>query len=313
VPLTIRPYENGDARACCQLWIDHYSNVGLPSNLTPQLWEFAIVSKIFFDRDLLLLAIDDQTPVGFIHVTLAIDDDQTAASTAIINALCVKQCEASDAIASELIATMLQRVQTRRISMIKALGSPEYFSEYLLIAPIYGMLGVHAADHRLQRWLATAGFRAERPLDHWEVGLSNLRSPMDRGQMAVRRNSSVGRVLNDENESWFLANAYGHAEQMRFTLSTRGDDKIAQEIVFFYLDQSPMQANLTAQVVLQAIPVDPLGMDQMTYLLAESLRQLQYERFGSVIAITQADDQTAVGLLRRLSFRTIGSGVVYSL
>ncbi len=172
-------------------------------------------------------------------------------------------------------------------------------------------MGVPAADGRVQQWLTAAGMRASQPIDLWEVGLANLRPPMDRGQMAVRRNSNVGRVLNDECHSWFLANAFGHAEQIRFTLSTRGDERIAQEVTFFYLDPSPLRANITAQLYLEKIPADPLGLDQITYLLAESLRQLQFERFGSVIAFTQADDISAVALLQRLSFRTIGSGISY--
>ncbi len=311
--VNIRSYENADAKACCKIWNDHYANIGLPSNLDVHLWEFAIVGKIFFDEDLFLVAVENDSIIGFVHATLRSDEFNAAPTCAIINAICVKVRDDCNEIAAKLITTLLAKPKMKGIASIAALGSPSHFSEYTLISPLYGMLGVPASDQRVQRWLLSAGFRAASPIDLWEVSLANLRPPMDRGQMAVRRNSDVGRVLNDECDSWFLANAFGHAEQLRFTLSTRGDERIAQEVTFFYLEQSPMRANMMAQLFLEAVPADPLGIDQITFLLAESLRQLQYERFSGVIALTQANDLPAVSLLQRLSFRTVGSGVSYQM
>jgi hypothetical protein len=284
----------------------------MESNISPHFWEYAIVGKIFFDAEFFLVALQDDNPVGFIHATLPVEHINDKPTRGIINAFCVRNVSGADEIAGNLLDEILRLLAEKDIRDISALGSPTNFSQYLMVTPLFGMLGVPAADRRLQTWLTSRGFRSKYPIDLWELALTNIRTQMDRGQIAVRRSCNVSRVLSGENPSWFLANAFGHAEQMRFSLAARGEERMTQELEFYYLEHSPLRATLIAQVYLRSLPVDPIGIDQMVFLLSESLRQLQYERFSSVIAFTQADDQSAVELLRRLSFRSIGSGVVYA-
>ncbi len=312
--ILIRPYENADAQACCDVWREHFAGCGMAASLSPLMWEFCVVGKIFFRREDFFVALVDDRIVGFAHLTFGENGRGTAnhKPAAILNAVCVEPHPLELEVAAVLIQTVVEAAIAHGDGTIRALGGPDRFAQYLLVPPLFGMMGVLASDHRIRDWLTHDKFQPVQPIDCWQVELQTLRLPMDRGQMAVRRACDVARVLTEGCDSWFLANAFGHTEQIRFNLTARGQDRVTQTATFAFMQPSHFRSEkMTAMLLLPTIPADELGVDQLTFLLAESLRQLQFERFSHVIAIAASDQPDAVTLLRRLSFRTSASGVVF--
>ena len=314
--LAIRAYENSDGPLCCKLWNSHFEQ--FPNSLPIKLstWDNCIASKLYFDRRLLWVASDSQTdkPLGFIHIAHRFDEKVCKPSPRrlILNALCIEPASDEIAVAAALIDAACVYANDQESEEITALGSPDEYAFYLLVPPLHGLLGVHADDHRLQGWLRQANFQANRPTDLWQVDLQSMRLPMDRGQIAVRRTSSVGRVLSEDCQSHFLANVYGHGEQLRFSLQSRTGEAAVSEIVFLTIEQSTFTVGKgTALLLLPAIPTSSQAQDELTFLIAESLRQLQYERYTTATVVAYADQPQVGSLLQRLSFRALASGVVY--
>lgn len=309
----IRNYQNADSTAVSGIWNSHYAMAGMPPTMSQSLWDDCVASRLFFDPKHLWIACDDGVPVGFTQLAFgcATAWQRQAHGDPILNALCIREHVNEDQIAAELIGRAIDIAGQASTGKIVAFGSPRRFAHYLVLPPLYGMMGVHATDTRAQRWLRRAGLTPARPTDCWQLPLAELKAPMDRGQMAVRRNSHIGRVINAECDSLFMANAFGHAEQTVFHLTTRSDDHVAQEIVFYCLDGAGDWADKTAMLLPPVVPADPLGVDQLTFLMVESLRQLQYERYAAVVAVTGADDLPMNNVLQRLGFRAAATGMVY--
>ncbi len=62
-----RPFRNLDPPALCEIWRNHPPVRALFQPMTPVVLEDTVLSKPFFDREGLIVATDDQRPVGFVH------------------------------------------------------------------------------------------------------------------------------------------------------------------------------------------------------------------------------------------------------
>jgi hypothetical protein len=210
---------------------------------------------------------------------------------------------------------------------------------YIGIAPGDALMGVPARDSRLQQWLVAGGFRPIRPTEVWELELDSFRAPMDRGQIAVKRTASVGKVLDDADSNWWHAVTMGHTEQISFQLHSRMQSNCIEEASLWYTDPAisglrshiarlwlmPLAAgiqqdHLSAMTTASQIP--PMTREQQSrerteandrrvYLLSETMRQLQIERFTTVRTVASADQQQSVSILQRLGFRSVEPGLIF--
>ncbi len=192
------------------------------------------------------------------------------------------------------------------------MGSQNRYAFYIGMAPGDCLMGVVSYDRRLLRWLTSVGFQSTSPTENWELDLSTFRPPMDRGQLAIRRLASIGRILDDIQNDWWNAVVLGHTEQIRFHLSYRKHGTITEEVLFWHTDPawSGISSSI-ARVWLPAIPSDGEPRDRIVYLLCEAFRQLQMERFAKIRAITSPADAASVSVLEKLSFRTVDQGMIY--
>lgn len=312
----IRSFLNTDTPQLSKLWLDHHSAFHSDSTCSASVWDQCVLSKPFFDRDALALAVaNDGKALGFIHFGFAsnLAGDRASDVNAIIHNLCVSQNKDEDNIAAMLLKHAQDTLKFQGATNITALGTLERNAFYLGIGDGDNLMGVVARDARTQRWLAHAGFQPTRPTECWEMDLSSFRPPMDRLQIGIRRTCTVGRLLDEDSDQWWLSSVLGHCEQVRFNLVLRSPPKVEYEIMFWYPD--PTYSEIDSSVVrlwLPDVPASDEARERFIYLMAESLRQLQQERKQAVRTYASADQQPTITLLLRLGFRSTEHGMVFA-
>jgi hypothetical protein len=288
----------------------------------PAVWDACIFSKAYFRADELLLAISETgEAVGFIHFGM-IPPRSTAgqsemnsigqASIGAIHRLCVSSSPSEDSIAESLIQQAVARLKTAGATVCQGLGGGEHSVFYLGIAEGDNSMGVLAHDRRSQNWFHRAGFAPIQPTECWELELASFRPPMDRMQIQVRRNCTIGRMLEEDYDDWLESAVLGHCEQVRFHLMVKSPPMLAGILKCWFPD--PEVADVDSGVVRTRIPELPeteTERERFIYLLSESLRQLQQDRKRVVRTVTSAQKQNTISVLQKLGFRSVVHGLLF--
>ena len=73
--IDFRPFRNDDPPAICKIWRSHPPTRGIYGEITPTLLESVVLSRPFFDRDGLIIATENDRPLGFAHAGFAVNTD----------------------------------------------------------------------------------------------------------------------------------------------------------------------------------------------------------------------------------------------
>ena len=199
-----RPFRNLDPPALCEIWRNHPPVRALFQPMTSVVLEDTVLSKPFFDREGLIVATDDQRPVGFVHAGFG----PNAAGTALdppIGATCMLMVVASRPSGGHCRAA----AQTQR-SVSPAHGRAVAVSavEWHAVAPFYNGLyggcsvpGILESDLRWSRLYRAAGYAERSRRLILQRSLAGFRPVVDRQQIqyraAVRNRSPGGPAATD--------------------------------------------------------------------------------------------------------------------
>jgi hypothetical protein len=280
----------------------------------PAVWDACIFSKAYFNADELLLAIaENGEPLGFIHFgVVPVRSSQERQSIGCIHRLCVAPSPGEADIASALITRANEGLRAQGATACQSLGCGEDSTFYLGIAEGDNSMGILAQDQRSQDWFHRAGFAPVCPTECWELELASFRPPMDRMQIQVRRNCTIGRMLEEDYDDWLESTILGHCEQLRFHLMVKSPPALAGILACWFPD--PEVADVDGGIVrikLPDVPSSEMDRERFVYLLSESLRQLQQDRKRIVRAVASAQKQQTITLLQRLGFRSMAHGLVF--
>lgn len=312
---SLRAFLNTDTPALAKLWGLHHASIHSLAACPVHIWDTCVLSKPYFKAEELVLAIDElHNPVGFIHFGFVGNRDLQSQSKdhAAVHRICIAPCPGEDAIASQLLLHAEHELRSDGAKTCSALGGGDRSGFYLGIADGDNLMGLFANDFKTQRWLTEAGFAPVRPTECWELDLSVFRPPMDRMQIQARRTCTIGRMLDEDYDHWWTSTVLGHCEQTRFHLMIKSPPSLAGVVSCWHPDPSIVGLDSSVvRMVLSDLPETDEAQEQYTYLLAESLRQLQQERKRLVRVVASANQQRIVSLLHRLGFRSVEHGLLF--
>jgi hypothetical protein len=187
---TIRSFQNDDLPAMRDVWLDHWLAVGIATSISVPQLEQAIVSRSFFDPDLLLVAVNDQTPIAWSHVILNDGHQDAAAKSATIAAVCT--CQGSDvSVAERLIAEAIARVRSRGADQVTAGVVRDHVCGYAGLDPIGHGAGILMQDFVTTSALREVGFQPVQELTRHVAPTACYRPPVSREALHLRRSAST--------------------------------------------------------------------------------------------------------------------------
>jgi ribosomal protein S18 acetylase RimI-like enzyme len=306
-----RPFLNTDVPHLVNVWRQQPRIRGLFSSVTVDLFDLLVLSKPYFDRQGLILALDEDTankspqPLGFVHAGFGpnaslSDVDQ---SQGLICQLKVLPGERSAEVARGLLTAALDYLK-RSGSKIAFVGS--HFPHAPFYLGLYGgsrMPGIMHDDRLAREALLDFGFHEQDQVILLERKLAGFRPLAGRNQTDIRRNYQVKAIPDPLETSWWECCLFSLTERDRFTLY---DPKLRQTVssVSFW-DMQPMSSEYGAAcrgLYDLHVQLDLRRSGLASFLIGESLKSLMQRGVSLVEVQVRASDQASRHLFQKLQF-----------
>ncbi len=297
--------------------------IGVPTSVNVAQLEQAIFSRSFFDPNLLLVAMNDQTPIAWSHVVIdpyamtdpcAVTDPSTltgVSPTATIAAVCT--CQGSDVIVAErLIHESIVRVRAMGVSSISAGVVRDNRLGYAGLDPIGHGVGILIQDHVTGEALRETGFEPTCELTAMVAPTSCYRPPVSREALQLRRTAST-RSARSIPASPRSAAGLSHIDVERFELVDRDGGVMAESEFWFSDPEAEVLRPSTA--ILDLGPAHAAGelSSAESYLIAAVMQTLDGRSISAVETVIDSERKTLREQLQRICFEPSGLGARWQL
>jgi RimJ/RimL family protein N-acetyltransferase len=308
-----RPFLNSDPPAITEIWRSQPQQRGLMQPMTPQVFERLVLSKQYFDRHGFVVAVDGERPVGFSHAGFGASDDGSAISTesGVTCMLMVAPHADQFAIAAELLARSEAYLCGRGARTLYGGGMHPLNPFYLGLYGGSELPGVLLSDTRLLQLFQSAGYAEINRCLVLQRNLSDFRPVVDRGQMQVRRQYQIDATLDLPTANWWQACTIGQIDGTLFKLRPRAGGPICGQVS--YWDMQPLAGSWGVQAMgmFQVEIPEPQRRQRLaTFLIGETLRQMQLQGVTLVEAQVKQSNTAALALYKKLGFQQVDQGLV---
>jgi hypothetical protein len=310
-----RPFRNTDPPALCEIWRNQTPLRALFQPMTTVVLEDTALSKPFFDRTGLIVATEDQRPVGFVHAGFGSTADGSRLDTAV-GATCMLMV-AHHSQRTEIAEHLLQRSE----AYLAAHGTLTcYGGGMACIAPFYNGLyggctvpGIVESDVQLVALYRAAGYQEHARRLILQRSLAGFRPVVDRQQIQYRRGHDIEVVADPQPRSWWEACLTAHMDHTAYRMRPRNGGPSLGTAVFWNMEPLASSWGVHARGLWQLdIPAGPEQESLAIFLLGESLRLAAQDGATLIEAQVPASDaalkQVLVG---KLGFQVIEEAIVF--
>ncbi|MBX7166380.1 MAG: GNAT family N-acetyltransferase [Pirellulales bacterium] len=309
-----RPFRNTDTPAIVDIWRARAVERGRAQAITPQIFDQFVLSKPYFDREGLIVAIDGTEPVGYVHAGFGPNENETGLSIreGVTCMLMVRHDHRRLGIGSELLARSEAYLQARGAKVLFGGGVRPLIPFYLGLYGGSDLPGVIDSDADAQRLYRAAGYIEVGRTLILQRELPGFRPPVDRQQIQIRRQTNLQTIEDPPTRSWWDACTFGSFDRMRFELhGLTGGAPLAACTVWAI---EPLGSSWGVHAAgLIDLTTDPAQRHQgyATALVSETLKHLQQLRFGLVEVQISEGNLGAQKLFTKLGFAEIERGRVF--
>jgi GNAT superfamily N-acetyltransferase len=312
--IVYRPFLYTDPPLLAELWRSCSERHSLIQPLTIAEFEQLVLSKPYFDRKGLIVAVENGRPVGFAHAGFGPTEDEDSLSTelGVTSVVVVRPEEDQARIAEELLVRTENYLVARGAKVLYG-GSVRPLNPFYL--GLYGgseQPGVLDSDPLMQRLFLTHDYREVDRTLVFQRTLADFRAPIDRNQMQVRRSTLVAIVHEPPTKTWWEACTIGEFERVEFQLLDRALGKQLASATLRTMEYAAGNPGIRASGLVDvSVASDALHQGLATFLVSEALKELAHQGVGLIEAQTMSRNSAAIGLYEKLGFKRTDSGAVY--
>jgi len=321
--ISYRPFLNFDSPHLVTIWRQQPAYRGLFRSLTRDLLDYQVFAKPYFESEGLIFAFEDagsdqaSKPLGFVHAGFAPNRQLSDLDleNGVIAQLKVVPSPYQQQVAGQLIQQAIQYLRARGALRVHA-GSMFPHSPFYL--GLYGgsrVPGILEQDSLARESLLAAGFQDDDVVLLLERPLGNFRPPVDRLQLAHRRQFEVQAIADPMEANWWECCQFSMAEREKFNLTPKNDPGTTIGSVAFW-DMQPLASEVggSARGLYDLHINDRQRREGIaTFLVSEALKQLSQHGVGRVEVQVRESDPAAIGLFRKLGFAEIAKAFQMSL
>ena len=302
--LRFRTFLNCDPPAIAALWCNQPSRRGIARRVTTGLLEQLVISKLYFDPEGLIVAVDESGLVGFVHAGFGPNEDFTCM-------LMVAPHVDRQAVAGELLSRSEDYLRGRGSKVLYA-GAIYPLNPFYL--GLYGgseLPGVLESDTEALEVYSRAGYEEIDRCVVLQRELQGFRPMVDRRQLKLKREYRIQVDSSALAANWWDACSNGCIERTRFDIRPADGGPRCGGLSYWSVEPLGSSWGIHLAGLSQVEVVR--GMRELglaTYLNGEVLRQLQLAGARVVEAQTMKDNTMALGLYRKLGFQQVDHGLV---
>ena len=317
-PVSYRRFRNTDPPLIVDVWRQQPAFQGFYQDLTHKQLDDHVLSKLFFSRNGLILAVEDKSgdegkPLGFVHASFSVTEDLSDLNyqVGLISQLRVVPGERQQEIAAGLLKQAMDYLRSRGAKVC-------HFGSQFPDAPFYIGLygssrhpGVMEKDELVIDALTANGFSQTGRVVCLSRRLEGFRPIVDRQQQMVRRNYLINKILDPLPRSWWESCTLGTTERQRqrFLVKRKRDNFVCGSVS--YWDMQPIATQTSGDTRgLYDLHIAPEIQRNgvATWLVGESLKHLIEAGVQSVDAQAEETNAASVKLFQKLGFETSGHG-----
>lgn len=311
--IEFRCFRNDDPPRLADVWRAADLGPSAMQPMTAALLETAVYSKPYFDRAGLVVAVDGERVVGFAHAAFGPNGDQTAVDTARGATLLVVAVphESRQMIEDGLLARAEDYLRARGATAVYGGGSAAIRSFYLGLYGGADLPGILDSSPGMQEVFRRGGYRDAERIAVLRRPLAGFRPPVNRLQIAIRRNTVLRVIDEPSRRTWWEAATTTGMALRRYELRN-----VAEEVLgsVSFWDMQPVAAawGVVAAGLLHVGIEGPRRRQGLAnYLVAEALHDLAQEGVGLVETHVTESNTAAMQLFGKLGFTTAEHGTVF--
>lgn len=311
--ITYRPFLNTDLPGIINVWKQQRPQRAIAQTMFANQMERCVLAKPFFDPAGLILALDGDTVLGFIHCGFGPTEDKSDLDyqRGIICLLLTVDGNSQREICNELIIRG-ESYLAQRGSKVVLTGTDFPYSPFYL--GLYGgsnVPGILQENEAVVSVLEAQGYRHKMRILVMQRSLHDFRAVLDRKQAAVRRSFRIEQDQDPLSQSWWEACTLGNTNRSVFHLIDRSSNTSQGNIS--YWDMEPLARNWGVRAMgLFDLRIDASARHSGlgTFLIGESLRHMQQQAINLVEVQVADDNLAALNLFEKMGFEANNTGCV---
>jgi ribosomal protein S18 acetylase RimI-like enzyme len=309
-----RAFRNTDPPALAEIWRSQPVEHGRLQAMSAALFDQWVLSKPYFDNAGLIVAVDEDLPIGFAHAAFGPTESGQRLSTQYGSTclVMVKTEYRRQGVGSALLLRSEAYLRQRGAQVMYGGGIAPFHGFYLGLYGGSELPGFLDSDVAEQRLFQSHGYREVDRVQVLERSIVGYRPPIDHKQMQIRRRSTIAAVVDPPLANWWEACAWSGLDQTRYELHLRDTGQLAAHASAWALEP------LSAGWAVRAAGIVDLDVEESvrrqglaTYLLGDMMRQLAGQGVGLVQVQTMQANQPALKLYEKLGFKLVNQGAVY--
>lgn len=309
-----RPFRNTDPPHLAAIWRAQPPLRAMAQPMSVAILDRLVLSKPYFDRLGLIVAVDDDRPVGFVHAGFGstADGSDLATERGVTCMLLVAPHAQADEIARELLVQSEDYLIRRGAKTLYG-GCIEPLNPYYL--GLYGgseMPGVLASHTQLVDLLQKNGYReVERTVIMHRL-TTGFRPTIDRTQMLLRKRFKLEMVPDPPTDTWWEACTIGMTERIRFQLVPKDGGKAAAVATFWDIEPLASTWGVRAMGLMRMATASDLRRQGLaTFLLGECVKELQQQGISQIELQCMQQNEAAQRLYAKHGFQQVDAGIVF--
>jgi ribosomal protein S18 acetylase RimI-like enzyme len=308
-----RPFRNGDPPAIAAVWRTQPPLRARVQHLSTTAFERLVLGKPYFDRKGLIVAVEDDQLIGFVHAGFGPSEDGSCLRTDLgVTCLAmVTPHERQAEVAAELVRQSEEYLRRSGAGVLYAGGFEPVSPFYVGLYGGSRLPGVLASDQAALDLYGSAGYREEKRHIILQRKLTGFRPVMDRRQMQLRRQCRIVKTLDPRPSSWWEGCLTTHMDCIRYGLKPSRDDPPCGKAVFWDMEPLATGWGVHARGLVELEIEEPSRRQGMaTFLLGEAMREMRAHGVAFVETQARQTDTAALRLFDKLGFEEVEQGIV---
>lgn len=311
--IEFRRFRNDDPPRLADVWRSADLGPAAMQPMTSAVLEAGVFSKPYFDRAGLIVALDGDRAVGFAHAAFGPKPDQSGIDTSVGSTLLVVAVPhaAQAAIEDGLLARCEDYLRHRGATTLWGGGSAALRSFYLGLYGGSDLPGILDSSPAMQDVFRRAGYHVADRIAILRRPLAGYRPPVNRLQLAIRRNTVLRVIDEPSRRTWWEAATTTGLALRRYELRNAAEEVLGAASVW---DMQPLAAawGVVAAGLLHVGIEGPRRRQGLAqYLVAEALHDLAQEGVGLVETHAVESNTAAMKLFEKLGFAAAEHGTLF--
>lgn len=313
--ISFRPFLNGDIPSIVAIWKNHGPDPALAKEISADLFDRLVLSKLYFDRRGLVMAVDEEKIVGFVHAGFGpnADESEIDITRGVVSLLLTHADHSDPQIADGLLVEAENYLTDRGAHSIAAIGLGELCPFYLGLYGSCDLPGVFESDKNRTNFFKRHGYQPNAQILCYKKEITGFRPTPNRSSMQLRRSLQIEFASDPTARSWWDACTQGCLPQLSATARSMGASEVFAKALFWDMQtltgpESRRSMGLSRLDVTD--PTAPPGIGE--FLLQECFKQLQQQGIEQVLAQCNKEDSTRAMLLNNAGMEHYDTGTLWS-